>query len=70
MINFIKAGMTAFCFLFFSVIMGFAQYNEMQNINTPELSKMIKGRNGLISSSEMQAYQGEKPKTARSPKRK
>jgi len=62
MINFIKTGIIVLYFLFFSGFVSFAQNNEMQNISTPELSKMIKDQNGLISSSDMQVYQGEKSK--------
>ncbi|MBU0548448.1 MAG: hypothetical protein KJ710_06250 [Candidatus Omnitrophica bacterium] len=53
-------GIIVFCFLFFGSIVSFAQHNEIQDISSPELSKMLKSQDGLISSSEMQPYQGEK----------
>lgn len=36
-----------------------AQYNDIPNVGTSEASKMSKNHNGLISSSQMQAYQKE-----------
>lgn len=57
MMNSVKFGLIVFCIVFFNVINGFAQQNDLQNIATSEASKMFKNHNGLISSSEMQAYQ-------------
>ncbi|MFA5350664.1 MAG: hypothetical protein WC357_04955 [Candidatus Omnitrophota bacterium] len=58
MVKFIvKIGIMVFWIAFFSGVNGFAQQNDLQNIATSESSKMFKNHNGLISSSEMQAYQ-------------
>lgn len=58
--NFLKLGITISCILFFSGITCFAQQNDLLDISTPESSKLVREQNGLISSSQMQAYQGEK----------
>ena len=57
MINLARIGILFFCIVLFSGIICFAQHNDLQNISTSESSKMFKGSNGLISSSEMQTYQ-------------
>jgi len=48
------------CVLFFSGIICSAQQNDLLDISSPESSKLVRGQDGLISSSQMQAYQGEK----------
>jgi len=58
--DFVRIVAVVFCFVSFSGISGFAQRNDLQNISTPEASKMFKDHDGLISSSQMQAYQLDK----------
>ena len=60
MTNFIRIGIIVCCFLLSNGILIFAQRNDVQDISTPELSKMFKDHDGLFSSSDMQAYQEDK----------
>ena len=60
MVKLIKLGIIISCIVILSDIACFAQQNDLQDISTPESSKMIKNQNGLISSTEMQVYQEEK----------
>ena len=56
--NFTKLGLVISCIIFFNVINGFAQVDDQQlDISSPEFSKMDKDQDGLISCTQMQAYQ-------------
>ena len=61
MIKFTGIVIIVSCIVLFSDIIGFAQRNDLPNVSTSELSKMSKGHDGLISSTEMQAYHEVKP---------
>jgi len=63
MVTFVKMGIIISCIVLFSDIMGFAQRNDIPNVSTPELSKMIKDQDGLISSTEMQTLHKGKTKS-------
>ena len=56
MIKFTRVVIIVSCIVLFSDIIGFAQRNDLPNVSTSELSRMNKEQNGLISSTEMQAY--------------
>ena len=60
MTGFVKIGIIISCVIFFSGIMCFAERNDIPDVSTPELSKLVKDSNGLFSSTEMQAYKEEK----------
>jgi len=56
--NFTKLGLIISCIVFFSFINGLAQADDHQlDISNPEFSRMDKDQDGLMSCTEMQAYQ-------------
>ena len=60
MANHTKVGILISCIILSSAAYSFAQQTNLQDISTPEFSKIDKDHNGLISSTEMQAYQADK----------
>jgi hypothetical protein len=56
LIGVFKTGLTILCLLVFCGT-GFAQFNDLKDIGNAESSKMSKTHGGLISSTEMQAYE-------------